>query len=112
MHLATTDSTAPTAVLGSPTPASPRLDRPLDPHPLTSAGIALLDALAPHLAGPVTTPESRRAVTVLTAAADPARADRLRPREGEPGPLVGRLAVWALHRVDDDVVAVARLALG
>ncbi len=51
------------------------------------------------------------AVAYLTSAADPDRAERLRPRAGEPAPLVERLAVWALHRVEDDVVVTAHALL-
>ena len=51
------------------------------------------------------------AVAILTADADPARADRLRPRAGEPAPLVERLAMWALPRASDGAVARAHEVL-
>lgn len=60
---------------------------------------------------PVAPKEVRDAVRVLTAAADPARADRLAPRPSEPASLVARLAVWALHQVGPDVIAAADAVL-
>lgn len=56
-------------------------------------------------------PEVLEAVAVLTAAADPARAERLRPRPGEPPALIARLAVWALRQVDDRTARAALEAL-
>ena len=56
---------------------------------------------------PTAPPEALAAVTLLTASADPRRADRLRPGAGEPAALVERLAVWALHRVDAGTVLLA-----
>lgn len=68
----------------------------------------LASAVARRLAGRRTAdPLTLEVVAVLTAAADPARADRLRPRANEPAPLVERLMTWALHRADDDAVARA-----
>lgn len=55
--------------------------------------------------------EVRDAVQVLTAAADPARADRLAPQAGEPASLVARLAVWALRQVGPEVIATADAVL-
>lgn len=72
----------------------------------------LLDALAGRLAGQ-TAPDSASlaAVTILTMAADPDRADRLRPGPGESTALVERLAAWALRRVDAPTVEHALRAL-
>lgn len=93
---------------------APDRSLPLRPHArhvnavLSPAAFHLLSRLgrAAHHGDAV--PEAvRRSVAVLTAAADPAHADRLRPRAGEPAVLVMRLASWALHRVDDAVVAAA-----
>lgn len=53
----------------------------------------------------------REAVDVLTAAADPERADRLAIRAGEPPVLVERLAVWALKRVPPHVAGRAAAVL-
>jgi|GEM_PF-6420508 len=58
-----------------------------------------------------TTPALREAVGLLTAAAAPARAERLLPREGEAPNLVARLAVWALRRVDASTIAAAAAVL-
>lgn len=55
--------------------------------------------------------EVLQAVGLLTATADPARAERLRPRAGEPPALIERLAVWALHRVDADTIVLAHQLL-
>lgn len=52
------------------------------------------------------------AVGLLTAAAAPERAERLRPASCDPPVLVGRLASWALHRVDDAVIRAASVRLG
>lgn len=81
-------------------------------HTLDSHHFALLDRIARRLAPgtPVDEP-TRRAVSLLTAAADPPRADRLAVRPGEPAVLVQRLAVWALRRVPDDAVASAAAIL-
>lgn len=83
------------------------------PPAISAAGFALLGTLARHLDGRRTAPASvRRSVAVLTAAADPGRAERLAPRPAEPAALVLRLATWALRQVDDEAVAAARAALG
>lgn len=75
---------------------------------MDSPRFALADRIARRVMGqtPVDAP-TREAVTLLTASADPGRAERLAVRPGEPGPLVERLAVWALHRASDDAVARA-----
>lgn len=77
-------------------------------RPLDSPRFALADRIARRVMGqtPVD-PATREAVSLLTASADPDRAERLAIRPGEPGVLVERLAVWALHRVPDDAVALA-----
>lgn len=73
---------------------------------------ALLDTLVRRMADTDGVDETaRRAVTALTASADPARADRLAVRPGEPAVLVERLAAWALRRASDDAVARARRIL-
>ncbi|MEE8600845.1 hypothetical protein [Euzebya tangerina] len=59
----------------------------------------------------VASPGLREAVAVLTAAAEPDRAERLHPRSGEPPALVARLAVWAARRVDDTTVLRASAIL-
>jgi hypothetical protein len=51
------------------------------------------------------------AVALLTASADPARAEALRPRPDEPPALVERLAVWALRQVDHDTIVLAHALL-
>lgn len=83
--------------------------RTRQPRPLDDARFALLDRLWQRLhdAGPMTDEATRRAVAELTTSAAPHRADRLRPRPDEPAVLVERLAVWALHRADDEAVARA-----
>lgn len=58
-----------------------------------------------------TTPELRAAVALLTGAAFPDRAERLRPRAGEPPVLLTRLAVVALRRVGPQTVAAATAVL-
>ncbi len=73
---------------------------------------ALAAAVARRLAGRrVADPLTLQAVAVLTASADPARAERLRPRANEPAPLVERLMVWALPLADDDAVRRAAAVL-
>ena len=54
-----------------------------------------------------TTAALRSAVAHLTAAADPGRAERLRPRAGEAPALVARLAAWAVHQVDGATIEQA-----
>lgn len=78
------------------------------PRTMDSPRFALADRIARRVMGqtPVDA-ATREAVTLLTASADPGRAERLAVRPGEPGPLVERLAVWALHRAPDDAVARA-----
>lgn len=75
---------------------------------MDSPRFALADRIARRVMGqtPVDA-ATREAVTVLTASADPGRAERLAVRPGEPGPLVERLAVWALHRASDEAVTRA-----
>ncbi len=69
--------------------------------------LALLDRLARRMAGGHVPDDVRRVVDVLTAAADPGRADLLAVRPGEPAVLIERLAVWALHRTTREAVAAA-----
>lgn len=79
---------------------------------LDQSRFSLAATVAGRVAGRRTAdPVTRRAVAVLTASADPARADRLAPRPDEPAPLVERLAVWALPRASDDAVAHATCIL-
>lgn len=77
-------------------------------RPLDSPRFALADRIARRVMGqaPVDL-ATREAVSLLTASADPERAERLAVRPGEPGALVERLAVWALHRAPDAAVALA-----
>lgn len=78
------------------------------PHPLPDPAFGFLAELARRLDGQPTAPaDALAAVALLTATADPSRADRLHPGAGEPAALVERLAVWALHRVDADTVVLA-----
>lgn len=84
----------------------------LTPRPLDNPRLALADRIARRLIGRSRVDTAtREAVTLLTASADPGRAERLAVRPGEPGPLVERLAVWALRRVPDDAVARAERIL-
>ena len=81
-------------------------------HALDTPHFALLDRLVRRMeddrhADPVT----REAVDLLTAAAAPDRAAQLAVHPGEPPVLVQRLAVWALRRVTEDVVAEAMRVL-
>lgn len=78
------------------------------PGTLDTRRFALLDRLVRRMDrdGQVTD-EVREAVDMLTAAADPARADRLAVQPGEPAVLTERLAVWALRRTTDRAVADA-----
>lgn len=81
-------------------------------HPLDTPHLALLDMIATRLAGHRVVDElTRQAVAILTADADPDRADRLAIQPGEPAPLVERLAAWALARAPDDAVEQARRLL-
>lgn len=69
---------------------------------------ALLDRISQRMADRRQVDDvTRVAVTLLTAAADPQRADRLAVQPGEPPALVERLAVWALRRAPDDAVSRA-----
>lgn len=80
----------------------------MDVTTLPDPAFPFLAELARRLDGRPTAPaEVLAAVALLTATADPERADRLRPGAAEPAALVERLAVWALHRVD---AGTARLA--
>lgn len=78
-------------------------------HPgmLDAPHSALLDRLAGRMLDGHVPDDVRRAVDVLTAAADPRRADRLAVGPGEPPVVVERLAVWALRRTTDRAVATA-----
>lgn len=77
-------------------------------HTLDDARFALADRIARRVTGSTPAdPATRAAVSELTASADPGRAERLAVRAGEPGALVERLAVWALHRAADDAVVRA-----
>lgn len=84
---------------------------PRPTHRLGPDHFALLDRIVHRLAQGEADEATRRAVTALTTAADPRRADRLAVRPGEPGPLVERLAVWALRRADDDAMHAAHQLL-
>ncbi|MBW3577614.1 MAG: hypothetical protein KY462_07750 [Actinobacteria bacterium] len=81
------------------------------PGTLDTPHFALLGRLARRMAGGHVPDEVRRIVDVLTAAADPGRADRLAVRPGEPAILVERLAVWALRRTTEEAVADATRVL-
>lgn len=74
---------------------------------LDTPRIALLARLARRMHDGRVPDEVRRAVDVLTSAADPVRADRLAVGPGEAAALVERLAVWALRRTTEDAVAAA-----
>lgn len=70
--------------------------------------LRLADRLhASRSADPVTV----RAVSVLTDAADPSKADAMRPHTGDASPLVERLSVWAVRRAGADAVAGAHALL-
>lgn len=95
----------------SPTPTARARTR-RTPGTLSPAGFRLIGRVHALTDGQSsTTPALREAVAVLTAAAEPDRAERLRPRSGEPPALVARLAVWAARRVDDATVARASAIL-
>ena len=80
--------------------------------PWDTTRFALADAIARRVADDREVDvATREAVTALTTSADPDRADRLDVREGEPGPLVERLAVWALHHATDEAVVTAATIL-
>ncbi len=80
----------------------------LESRPLDSPRFALADRIARRVMGQRSVDlATRQAVSLLTADADPERAERLAVRPGEPGPLVERLAVWALHRASDEAVVRA-----
>ena len=77
---------------------SPRPSVVASPHTDTER-LRLVLRLAERLhtaraADPVTV----RAVSVLTDAADPAKAEAMRPHTGDAAPLVERLSVWAVRR--------------
>lgn len=81
-------------------------------HTLDTHHFALLDRIVQRLSRGTPVDEStRRAVSVLTAAADPARADRLAVQPGEPAVIVERMAAWALRRAPDEAVAAAAAVL-
>lgn len=81
-------------------------------RPLDDPRLALADRIARRVMGQsAVDPATRDAVSLLTASADPDRAGRLAVRPGELGPLVERLAVWALHRAPDEAVARAEQIL-
>lgn len=77
------------------------------PRTLGAAELRLLGRLSRPMDGGYVPDDVRRAVDVLTAAADPGRADRLAVRPREPAVLVERLAVWALRRTTEGAVADA-----
>lgn len=77
------------------------------PQFLDTARFDLLGRIVGRLADGEVDDATRRAVSRLTAVADPDRAPRLAVRPGEPAVLVERLAVWALRRVDDETVTAA-----
>lgn len=78
------------------------------PHTLDTTHFALLDQISQRLADRRHVDDlTRLAVTLLTRAADPERAERLAVHPGEASVLVERLAVWALRRAPDDAVAQA-----
>ncbi len=77
------------------------------PQVLDTARFDLLDRIVARLRDGEVDDATRRAVSLLTAVADPDRARRLAVRPGEPTVLVERLAVWALRRVDDETVTAA-----
>jgi hypothetical protein len=80
--------------------------------PWDTTRFALADAIARRVADDrEVNVATREAVTALTTSADPDRADRLAVRDGEPGPLVERLAVWALHHATDEAVVAAATIL-
>lgn len=80
--------------------------------PWDTTRFSLADAIARRVAdGHEVDVTTREAVTALTTSADPARADRLAVRAGEPAPLVERLAVWALHHATDEAVVTAATIL-
>lgn len=80
----------------------------LESRPLDTPRFALADRIARRVMGQRSVDTAtREAVSLLTADADPERAERLAVRPDEPGPLVERLAVWALHRASDEAVARA-----
>lgn len=79
---------------------------------LPTPAFPFLADLTSRLDGRATaTPDVLEAVALLTATADPRRADRLRPRPGEPAALVLRLAIWALRQVDAGTVLLAHSML-
>ena len=84
---------------------------PRPTHRLGPDHFVLLDRIVQRLADGEVDETTRRAVTALTTAADPARADRLAVRPGEPAPLVERLAVWALRRADAEAMRAAHQLL-
>ena len=77
------------------------------PHALDTPAFALLDRLVRRMAAEGVDDRTRRAVDLLTTAADPDRAERFAIRPAEAPALVERLTVWALRRVDDAAVTLA-----
>lgn len=78
------------------------------PRGLDTPRFALLDRLARRLQdGAVDDTTTHAAVSLLTASADPDRADRLVVGPRDSAVLVERLAVWSLHRASDDAVGAA-----
>lgn len=77
------------------------------PQTLDTPRFDLLDRIVGRLRDGEVDDATRRAVSQLTAVANPDRASRLAVRPGEPAVMVERLAVWALRRVDDEAVTVA-----
>ena len=84
---------------------------PRPTHRLGPDHFVLLDRIVQRLTDGAVDEATRRAVTALTTAADPARADRLAVRPGEPAPLVERLTVWALRRTDAETMQAAHQLL-
>lgn len=82
------------------------------PHTFDTHHLVLLDRIARRLAGRGRTDDDvRDAVTLLTADADPVRADRLAVHPGESPVLVERLAAWALRHASDGAVEAANRIL-
>ena len=82
------------------------------PRQLDTPDFRFLADVAARLAtGPIHDDRTLEAVSWLARVADPRRADRLRPRPGEPGVLVERLTAHLLRRVSPDAVAEAQRLL-
>ena len=89
-----------------------RSSHPSIAHASDPERLRLVTRVADRLGtGRVADPVTVRAVSVLTDDADPARADALRPHDGDAAPLVERLSVWAVRRAGDRAVAGAHALL-